>query len=127
MASMRFKAIRAKKWWLETMKFLNSIRVARKIRPVHILEEIERQNIEPLHLTRVSSPETARTSTRHHNRRTYPLSTGCIDFETDEHFQRITPPIYDDHFLEIQKKFRRKKKRKNRQRFQSLTELHKVE
>lgn len=128
MASMRFKAMRAKKWWLETMKFLNSIRITRNLQTVHIFEEIENQHIEPLQLTRISSPDTARTSTRRQqHRRTYPLSTGCIDFDSDEHSLRATPPIYDDHFLELQKKFRRRKKRRNKQRFQSLTELDKVE
>lgn len=117
--------MRAKKWWVETMSFLNSIRSTHKMKSLHIFDEIEQRKIEPLHLTRISSPDTARTSTRRY-RQTYPLSTGCIDFEAHEHSLRTTPPIYDDHFLEIQKKFRRRKKRKNKQLFQSLTELHKI-
>lgn len=123
MASMRFKALRAKKWWMETMKFLNSIRTTHKT--LNLFDEIEKKNIEPLHLTRISSPETTRTSTRRHHRRAYPMSTGCIDFENDEN--RITPPIYDDHFMELQKRFRRKKKKKTKHLFQSLTELHRIE
>lgn len=125
MASMRFKAIRAKKWWTETITFLNSIRSTHKMQSLHIFNEIEQRNIEPLHLTRISSPDTTRTSIRRY-RRAYPLSTGCIDFDADDHLLRMTPPIHDDHFLEIQKKFRRKKKRKNKLFFQSLTELHKI-
>lgn len=127
MASMRFKALRAKKWWLETVQFLNSIRTTYKLPSTYICDEIEKRNIEPLHLTRISSPETARTSTRRHNpRRTYPLSVGCIDFETDTNFMRVSS-IRDDHFIELQKKFRyRKKMRRNRKLYQSLTELHKM-
>lgn len=126
MASMRFKALRAKKWWQETMMFLNSIRSMHRLKTLHIFDEIEKHNIEPLHLTRISSPETTRTSLRRH-RQTYPLSTGCIDFENDDSLRQMSPPIYDDQFLELKKKFRRKKKRKNKQLFQSLTELHKID
>lgn len=126
---MRFKALRAKKWWLETIQFLNSIRSTHKLPStyINIYDEIEKRNIVPLQLTRISSPETARTSTRHHNpRRTYPLSVGCIDFEMDANLMRI-PPIRDDHFIELQKKFRhRKKMKRNRKLCQSLTELHKI-
>lgn len=126
MASMRFKAMRAKKWWLETIQFLNTIRSTHKLPSTYIYNEIEKRNIVPLQLTRISSPDTARTSTRHHNpRRTYPLSVGCIDFETDANLM----PIPDDgHFIEIQKKFRRRKKNKrNRKLCQSLIELHKIQ
>lgn len=125
MASMRFKALRAKKWWLETINFLNSIRTTHKLPSTYIYDEIEKRNIEPLQLTRISSPETARTSTRRQNpRRTYPLSTGCIDFESDAQLMRASR-IRDDHFIELQKKFRhRKKMKRNRKLYQSLTELH---
>lgn len=121
---MRFKTLRAKKWWMETMKFLNTIRETNKFHTENIFDEIEKKTIEPLHLTRISSPETTRTSTRRYHRRTYPLSTGCIDFEHDEN--RVTSPIYDEHFIELQKKFRRKKKKKTEHLFQSLTELHQI-
>lgn len=130
MASMRFKAIRAKKWWLETIQFLNAIRSAHKFPPsTYIYDEIEKRNIEPLQLTRISSPETARTSTRRHNqRRAYPLSVGCIGFEMNAHLMQISPPIRDDHFFVLQKKFRHRKKMKtNRKLYQSLTELHKID
>lgn len=127
MASMRFKALRAKKWWQETMKFLNSIRSSHKLKTTHIFDEIEKRNIKPLHLTRLSSPETTRMSSRRYNRRTYPLSTGCIDFENDDSLRQMTPPICDDQFLELKKKFRRKKKRKNKHIFQSLNELHNID
>lgn len=126
MASMRFKALRAKKWWMETITFLHSIRSSHKCATLDIFDEIEKKTIEPLQLTRISSPDTTRTSTRRHNRRAYPLSTGCIDFESDENLQRITPPICDDHFLELQQKFRRKKKKRSKHLFQSLTELHRI-
>lgn len=119
MASMRFKAVRAKKWWLETIKFLNSIRSQHKVHSIHIFDEIDKRKIEPLQLTRISSPET----TSRKQRRAYPLSTGCIDFETDENLLRITPPIYDDQFLELQKKLRRRKTRKKKPTFQSLIKL----
>lgn len=128
MASMRFKALRAKKWWLETIQFLNSIRTTHKLPSTFNYDEIEKRNIEPLQLTRISSPdETARTSTRRqHPRRTYPLSFGCIDFETDSKLMRASP-IRDDLLIELQKKFRhRKKMKRNRKLFQSLTELHKM-
>lgn len=124
---MRFKALRAKKWWMETMQFLNSIRTAHRLPSTFLYDEIEKRNIEPLQLTRISSPETARTSTRRRNpRRTYPLSVGCIDFETDSHLIRASP-IRDDHFIELQKKFRhRKRMKRNRKLYQSLTELHQM-
>lgn len=93
---MRFKTIRAKKWWQETMVFLNSIRSVHKFQTSNIFDEIEKRNIGPLQLTRISSPETTRTSTRRYHRRTYPISIGCIDFDTDEQLQRMTPSIYDD-------------------------------
>lgn len=120
MASMRFKAMRAKKWWLETMNFLNEIRSTHN--------EIEKRHIVPLQLTRISSPETVRTLIRRQYRQTYPLSTGCIDFEMDEQLKSmIKPSVYDDHFLELQKKFRRrKKKRKYKKLSESLNELHKI-
>lgn len=127
---MRFKALRAKKWWLETIQFLNSIRITHKLPATSacIYDEIEKRNIEPLQLTRISSPaETARTSTRRHPRRTYPLSVGCIDFETDTNLLSHVSPIRDDHFIELQKKFRHRKKMKNiRKQYRSLTELHKM-
>lgn len=128
MASMRFKALRAKKWWLETLQFLNTIRSTHKLPSTYIYDEIEKRNIEPLQLTRISSPETGRTSIRRHNqRRTYPLSVGCIDFETDAHLSQITPPIRDDHFFELQKKVRhRRKLKRNRKLYQSLIELHRI-
>lgn len=121
---MRFKALRAKKWWMETMTFLNSIRETHKFK--NIFDEIEKKNIGPLHLTRISSPETARTSARRYHRRAYPMSTGCIDFEQDKN--RITPStVFDDHFMELQRKYRRKKKKKSKYLFQSLNELHRIE
>lgn len=127
MASIRFKAIRAKKWWQETIQFLHAMRSTHKFQSMKIFDEIEKRNVEPLQLTRISSPETTRASTRRQHRRAYPLSTGCIDFETDESLQRLMPPICDDQYLELQKKFRRQKKRKNKHFFQSLTELHRIQ
>lgn len=119
MASMRFKALRAKKWWLETIQFLNTIRSTHKLSSAHIYDEIEKQNIEPLQLTRISSPE--------NYRRTYPLSVGCIDFETDAQVLRISSPFHDDHYIELQTKFRnRKRMRRHRKLHKSLTDLQKI-
>lgn len=125
---MRFKALRAKKWWLETIQFLNTIRSTHRLPSAYIYDEIEKKNIERLQLTRISSPETARTlPRRHHQRRTYPLSVGCIDFETDSQIMRISSDIRDDHYIELQKKIRnRKRMKRHRKLFKSLTDLQRI-
>lgn len=117
MQALQSRAQEIKQWWIETFEYLK--KTSKQINAMDLAKvfiDIEKNEIEPLKLSRLLLPSDIShkiKTDRRTLRQTYPLSTGCIEFDSVE---RLLQDLSGEQLLlsELLKKSYRNKRNKKK-------------
>lgn len=117
MQALQLRDSKLKQWWIETFEYLK--KTSKQINAMdsaNVFMDIEKHKVEPLKLTRLlllSDNSHKIKTNRKTLRQTYPLSTGCIEFDSVE---KLLQDLSGEQLLlsELLKKSYRSKRNKKK-------------